>query len=89
MEQLVSLESDFNLLCDEFNDAALYAVHYIVKNEVPSLNLYNIYGDEGDKFMVGGLLVRKAKNWLVHGKHLSEADPKVVKGLTGMNIDIN
>ena len=60
-----------NLLMDEFRDAALYAVHFIVKNHVAALNLYNIYGDDGDKFMAGGLLIRRAKDWYVNGKHIS------------------
>jgi len=77
------------MLFDEFCDAALYAVHYIIKNNIPSLNLYNLYGDDGDKFMVGGLFVRHAKNWFVNGMKLSEDDPRVVKGISGTNLDVN
>jgi hypothetical protein len=89
LEQLISLETDLNNLYDEFQDAALYAVHFIVKNNIASLNLYNLYGDDGDKFMTGGLLVRRAKNWLVYGKHLSEEDSRVVKGAAALNLDVN
>lgn len=85
----MSLETDFNLLYDEFIDAALYAVHFIIKNSIPSLNLYNLYGDDGDKFMVGGLLIRRAKNWTVYGKVLNEEDPRIVKGGPAMNLDVN
>ena len=78
-----------NTLYDEFLDASLYAVHFIVKNHVASLNLYNLYGDDGDKFMAGGLLVRRAKNWNVYGKWLSEEDPRIIKGSAGVNMDVN
>jgi hypothetical protein len=34
--------------------------------------MFNIYGDEGEKFIVGGLFVRKAQNWIVCGRSISE-----------------
>ena len=68
---LINLEEKFHLLFEDFKDASLYAVHYIRKTNAPSLNLFNLYGDGGEKFMAGGVLVRRAKNWVVAGKNLS------------------
>ena len=39
--------------------------------------------------MAGGLFIRRAKNWLVNGKYLSEDDPRVIKGSAGLNLDVN
>lgn len=72
LTDLADLEAEMNAISDDFADSALAAVHFIVKKNVASLNLYNLYGDGGDKFMVGGLFVRRAKNWRVCGKLLSE-----------------
>ena len=65
-------------------DAALYVVNYIIKNNIPSLNLLNLMGDGGDKFMVGGLFVRRAKDWLIAGKHLTDDLPQV-----GASVNVN
>jgi hypothetical protein len=46
-------------------------------------------GDDGEKYMVGGVFVRRAKNWTINGKFLSEDEPKVKKGSAGTNIDVN
>ena len=66
----------------------MYAVHYIIKNQCPSLNLDNLLGDDGEKYMVGGIFVRRAKNWSINGKYLSEDEPRVMKGSAGTRIDV-
>ena len=38
--------------------------------------------------MVGGVFVRRAKNWSVNGKRLSEDEPRVMKGSAGTRIDV-
>ena len=65
-------EAAYYKLCREFREAALYAVHLIVKRSPTSLNLLNLYGDEGDKYIIGGILVRRAKDWNVDGVSFSE-----------------
>ena len=89
LSQLADLEAEMNAISEDFIDSALAAVHFIIKKNAASLNLYNLYGDGGDKFMVGGLLVRRAKNWRVCGKLLSEDQPQVVKGAAGTSVDVN
>ena len=88
-QRLVELETEFNYLYTEFVDAALYAVHFIIKNETPDINIDNLMGDEGSKFMVGGLFVRRAKSWMVCGKILDEKEPRIIKGSAGAHIDVN
>lgn len=45
----------------------------IVKKNPTPLNLFNLYGDDGDKFVVGGILVRRAKDWTICGQPFTEA----------------
>lgn len=52
---------------DDFKQASLYAVHMIVQKNPTPLNLFNLYGDDGDKFIIGGILIRKAKGWTICG----------------------
>lgn len=54
-------------LLDEFRKASMYAVHMIVKKNPTPLNLFNLYGDDGDKYVVGGIFVRRAKGWTICG----------------------
>jgi len=42
-------------------------VHCIIKKNPTPLNLFNLYGDDGDKFVVGGILIRRAKDWTICG----------------------
>lgn len=85
----MELETEFNYVYTEFVDAALHAVHFIIKNETPDINIDNLMGDEGSKFMVGGLFVRRAKSWMVCGKILDEKEPRIIKGSAGAHIDVN
>jgi hypothetical protein len=53
----------------------VYVVHYIIKSNLPGLNLLNVGGDGREKFMAGGLFVRRAKDWVITGKNLSDDMP--------------
>lgn len=67
---------------EAFLDAALYAVHYIIKQSLPGLNLLNLGGDGGERFLVGGVYVRRAQDWLIANKHLSTE-------MAGSNVNFN
>ena len=54
-------------LMDDFKQAALYAVHMIVQKNPTPLNLFNLYGDDGEKYAIGGMMLRRAKGWTVCG----------------------
>jgi hypothetical protein len=84
INMLSGLESRFNILYEGFLDAALYVVHYIVKKNLPGLNLLNLAGDGGEKFMAGGLSARRAKDWLICGKNLTDEMP-----MGGSTINVN
>jgi hypothetical protein len=45
----------------------------IVKKNPTPLNLYNLYGDDGDKYIAGGILLRRAKDWTICGQPFTEA----------------
>ena len=77
---MADLEERLNLVWEDFVDTALYAVHFIVRQNTPGINLLNLMGEGGEKFMVGGLFVRRAKNWMVNGKRLSDDQPQIMKG---------
>ena len=44
----------------------------VVKKNPTPLNLFNIYGDDGDKYIVGGIFIRRAKGWTVSGRTFSD-----------------
>jgi hypothetical protein len=67
------VKAAFRRLAEDFRKASLYCVHLVLKKSPPPLNLFNLYGDDGDKFIMGGILVRRAKNWTVCGQSFSEA----------------
>lgn len=67
LAELAEAEAAFRKLADDFRKASLYAVHLIVKKNPTPLNLFNLYGDDGDKYVVGGILVRRAKDWTICG----------------------
>ena len=48
------------------------------------MNLLNLGGDGGERFLVGGVYVRRAQDWLVANKHLSDEIP-----MAGSNVNIN
>lgn len=73
LAELTEAEAAYRRLCEDFRKASLYAVHLIVKKNPTPLNLFNLYGDDGDKFVVGGILVRRAKDWMVCGQPFTEA----------------
>ena len=41
----------------------MYAVHCVMTKLVNSLSLHNLFGEEGDKWVTGGILVRRASGW--------------------------
>jgi hypothetical protein len=45
---------------DEFKVSALRAVHLIQKYNPAPLNLLNMFGDEGEKYVSGGMVIRRA-----------------------------
>jgi hypothetical protein len=73
LAELAEAEAAFRKLADDFKKASLYAVHCIIKKNPTPLNLFNLYGDDGDKFVVGGILIRRAKDWTVCGQPFTEA----------------
>lgn len=73
LAELVEAETAFHKLQSDFNRASLQAVHQVVKKNPAPLNLFNIYGDDGDKYIVGGILVRRAKGWTICGSTLSDS----------------
>lgn len=73
LAELAEAEAAYRKLCEDFKRASLYAVHMIVKKNPTPLNLFNLYGDDGDKYIVGGIMVRRAKDWTVCGQAFTEA----------------
>lgn len=55
------------MLLKEFRIASVYAVHLIVKRNPTPLNLFNLLGEEGEKYIVGGIYIRRAQGWTVCG----------------------
>lgn len=72
LAELAEAEAAYRKLCDDFKKASLYAVHMIVKKNPTPLNLFNLYGDDGDKYIAGGILIRRAKDWIICGQPFTE-----------------
>lgn len=73
LAELAEAEAAYRKICEEFKRACLYAVHVIVKKNPTPLNLFNLYGDDGDKFVIGGILIRRAKDWTICGQPFTDA----------------
>ena len=73
LAELAEAEAAFRKLSEEFKRASLYAVHCIIKKNPTPLNLFNMYGDDGDKFVIGGILIRRAKDWTICGQPFTES----------------
>ena len=65
LRELAEAESAYWKLGEQFRRACLEGVHMVIKKNPTPLNLWNLYGDEGDKYIVGGILLRRAKDWLL------------------------
>ena len=56
----MNAERLYQKLIQDFKKASVYAVHAICKRNPPPLNLHNMMGDGGEKYAVGGILIRRA-----------------------------
>lgn len=67
-QELVNAERLYQKLLQDFKKASVYAVHVVSKRNPPPLNLHNIMGEGGEKYAVGGILLRRAQGWTVAGQ---------------------
>ena len=58
LELLVEAENDFYKLMKEFQISAKKAVRTIVETQVTPLNIFNLCGEGGRKYVSGGMLIR-------------------------------
>lgn len=72
LAELAEAEAAYFRLSNDFKKASLYAVHLVVKKNPTPLNLYNLYGDDGEKYVLGGILIRRAKDWTICGQPFTE-----------------
>ena len=70
-QELVNAERLYYKLLTDFKKASVYAVHAICKRNPTPLNLHNLLGEGGEKFVVGGIFLRKAQGWTVSGQQFS------------------
>ena len=68
LQELVNAERLYYKLIDDFKVASVYAVHAIVKKAPAPLNLLNLLGEGGEKYVVGGIYLRRAQGWTVCGQ---------------------
>jgi len=55
---LVEAENEFNKLAKNFEFTAKKAVRTIVETQATPVNIFNLYGDGGRKYVSGGLIIR-------------------------------
>ena len=46
----------------------------MMRSNATPFNLFNLYGDEGDKFVAAGLFLRRAKGWTMLGGSVPDGD---------------
>ena len=68
LQELVNAERLYYKLLGDFKVASVYAVHAIIKKAPAPLNLLNLLGDGGEKYVVGGIYLRRAQGWTVCGQ---------------------
>ena len=68
LQELVNAERMYEQLLSDFKTASVYAVHTIIKKSPPPLNLFNLLGDGADKYIIGGIFLRRAAGWTVCGQ---------------------
>jgi len=72
--QLVELEKVLVSIVDHFRVTALKAVQLIEKKQVQPTYLDNMYGKGGLKYIIGGMVVRECKNWMLLTKDVGEGN---------------
>ena len=70
-QELVNAERLYYKLLSDFKRASVYAVHAICKRNPTPLNLHNLLGEGGEKYIVGGIFLRRAQGWTVSGQQFS------------------
>ena len=73
-QELVNAERLYYKLLTEFKRSSVYAVHAICKRNPTPLNLHNLLGDGGEKYIVGGIFLRRAQGWTVGGQQFSRLE---------------
>ena len=87
LQDLVTAERQFERLTKDFSLACAYAVHCVVVKQPAVLDFHTLFGHGGYKYMVGGILIRRALGWTVCGNYL---DPKQNHSQSGPNtVEIN
>ena len=59
-------------------------MHVISKRSPAPLNLHNVLGDGGDKYVVGGIFLRRAQGWTVAGQQFSRFEVLDDGGIGGL-----
>lgn len=67
-QELVNAERLYHKLLTDFKRASVYAVHTVLKRNPIPLNLHNLLGEGGEKYVVGGIFLRRAQGWTVSGQ---------------------
>jgi len=67
-------EKQLTQLSNEFNAVAAKGVELIVDGKLRPVELFELYGAGGEKFVVGGVVFRKVGGWICDGQNLGEGD---------------
>lgn len=62
-------------------------MHSVCKRNPTPLNLHNLLGDGGDKYVVGGIFLRRAQGWTVSGQQFSQFEVRDDLDSLGYNIN--
>jgi len=74
MAQLVELEKLLVNIVENFRVTALKSIQLIEKKQIQPTYLDNMYGKGGLKYIIGGLVIRECKNWVLLTKDVGEGN---------------
>eukprot|EP00744_Colponema_vietnamica_P001049 GILI01001788.1.p1 GENE.GILI01001788.1~~GILI01001788.1.p1 ORF type:complete len:1045 (+),score=336.05 GILI01001788.1:182-3316(+) len=88
-EELVQAELQMKELTEDFVNTSRRVAALVVRWKVDPVDLGNMYGQGGDKYVGGGLVLRKVKDWIILGENIGEgaaANKVADHELTGLNL---
>lgn len=72
MADLLEFEQRLVSLLNNFKAAAVKSVQMIEKQQVQPVYLDNLFGKGGSKYVIGGMIIRECRNWILLAKDLGE-----------------
>ena len=74
MSNLMNLEVEYVKLMSDFEKTMSKCAHIIINWKIQPVNIDNIYGKGGTKWIMGGIIIRECKDWLLACESVGDGD---------------